>query len=183
MHSGSAVVISRITLLSTRTVVILANPRGARQDEAVDYGRRHSYICGMSLSAGTRLGAFEIIASIGAGGMGEVYKARDTRLERVVAIKVLPEHLAANPERKQRFEREAKAISQLNHPHICTLYDVGRDNGIDCSTTNPVVFAGNVNNTVSTVLIMYVNVLSPLPLTSASIKTFLMMPGVTIFVS
>ena len=85
----------------------------------------------MSLSAGTRLGAFEIIASIGAGGMGEVYKARDTRLERVVAIKVLPEHLAESPERRQRFEREAKAISQLNHPHICTLYDIGRDNGID----------------------------------------------------
>ncbi len=81
----------------------------------------------MSLSAGTRLGAFEIIASIGAGGMGEVYKARDTRLDRVVAIKALPEHLAENPERKQRFEREAKAISQLNHPHICTLYDIGRD--------------------------------------------------------
>jgi serine/threonine protein kinase len=77
------------------------------------------------------LGAFEILAPIGAGGMGEVYKAKDTRLERIVAIKVLPEHLAQNPERKQRFEREAKAISQLNHPHICTLYDIGRDNEID----------------------------------------------------
>lgn len=77
------------------------------------------------------MGAFEILAPIGAGGMGEVYKAKDTRLERIVAIKVLPEHLAQNPERKQRFEREAKAISQLNHPHICTLYDIGLDNGID----------------------------------------------------
>lgn len=85
----------------------------------------------MSLSTGTRLGAFEILAPIGAGGMGEVYKAKDTRLDRIVAIKVLPEHLAQNPERKQRFEREAKAISQLNHPHICTLYDIDCDNGID----------------------------------------------------
>lgn len=62
---------------------------------------------------------------------GEVYKAKDTRLDRTVAIKVLPEHLAESPERKERFEREAKAISQLNHPHICTLYDVGEQDGID----------------------------------------------------
>jgi serine/threonine protein kinase len=79
----------------------------------------------MALATGTRLGPYEIVAAIGAGGMGEVYKAKDTRLERTVAIKVLPEHLAQSPERKQRFKREAKAISQLNHPHICTLYDVG----------------------------------------------------------
>ena len=85
----------------------------------------------MSLENGTVLGHFEILAPIGAGGMGEVYKARDTRLERTVAIKVLPEHLAESPERKQRFEREAKAISRLNHPHICTLYDVGRDDDVD----------------------------------------------------
>ena len=63
--------------------------------------------------------------------IGEVYKARDTRLDRIVAIKVLPEHLAESPERKARFEREAKAISQLNHPHICTLYDVGEQDGVD----------------------------------------------------
>ena len=85
----------------------------------------------MALTSGTRLGPYEIIAPIGAGGMGEVYEATDTRLDRTVAIKVLPEHLAENPERKGRFEREAKAISQLNHPHICTLYDVGDKDGVD----------------------------------------------------
>ena len=85
----------------------------------------------MALISGTRLGPYEILAPIGAGGMGEVYKAKDTRLDRTVAIKVLPEHLAESPERKARFEREAKAISQLNHPHICTLYDVGEQDGID----------------------------------------------------
>ena len=85
----------------------------------------------MAITSGTRLEPYEILAPIGAGGMGEVYKATDTRLERTVAIKVLPEHLAESPERKARFEREAKAISQLNHPHICTLYDVGEQDGID----------------------------------------------------
>ncbi len=85
----------------------------------------------MALTTGTRLGPYEILAPIGKGGMGEVYKAKDTRLDRTVAIKVLPEHLAESPERKARFEREAKAISQLNHPHICTLYDVGEQDGID----------------------------------------------------
>ena len=72
----------------------------------------------MTLTAGTKLGPYQIVSAIGAGGMGEVYKATDTRLDRTVAIKVLPEHLAESPERKQRFELEAKAISQLNHPHI-----------------------------------------------------------------
>ncbi len=85
----------------------------------------------MALTAGTRLGPYEILSPIGKGGMGEVYKANDTRLDRTVAIKVLPEHLAESPERKARFEREAKAISQLNHPHICTLHDVGEQDGID----------------------------------------------------
>ncbi len=85
----------------------------------------------MPLTAGTRLGPYEIVAPIGAGGMGEVYKARDTRLERTVAIKVLPAALAADPEFKARFEREAKSISALNHPHICTLHDVGNENGIE----------------------------------------------------
>src|SRR5512139_1429174 len=79
----------------------------------------------MTLAAGTYLGPYEIQAAIGAGGMGEVYKARDTRLDRSVAIKVLPPQFSADPERRARFEREAKTIAGLNHPHICTLYDVG----------------------------------------------------------
>ena len=83
------------------------------------------------LRAGVRLGSYEIVAPLGAGGMGEVYKARDTRLDRTVAIKVLPAHVAADPGRRERFEREARVISQLNHPHICTLYDVGHDGGVD----------------------------------------------------
>jgi serine/threonine protein kinase/Tol biopolymer transport system component len=85
----------------------------------------------MALSAGTRLGPYEILDAIGAGGMGEVYRARDTRLERIVAIKTLPAHLSADPTRKQRFEREAKTISGLNHPHICVLHDVGSQDGVD----------------------------------------------------
>ena len=79
----------------------------------------------MTLKSGTYLGPYEILSQIGAGGMGEVYKARDTRLERTVAIKVLPAHLADRPELRERFEREARAIAALNHPHICTLYDIG----------------------------------------------------------
>jgi len=84
----------------------------------------------MQITTGTRLGPYEIVAPIGAGGMGEVFKARDTRLERSVAVKVLPSEFATNPSLKLRFEREAKTISQLNHPHICTLHDIGSDNGI-----------------------------------------------------
>src|SRR6267142_696304 len=85
----------------------------------------------MPLAPGTRLGPYEITAPLGAGGMGEVYRARDTRLERTVAIKILPEQFSADPVRKQRFEREAKTISSLNHPHICVLHDVGSQDGID----------------------------------------------------
>ncbi|HSE62641.1 MAG TPA: protein kinase [Thermoanaerobaculia bacterium] len=81
----------------------------------------------MTLSPGSRLGPYEIVSPLGAGGMGEVYRARDTRLERTVAIKVLASHLSVSPEVRQRFEREAKTISQLSHPHICALYDVGRE--------------------------------------------------------
>jgi Tol biopolymer transport system component/tRNA A-37 threonylcarbamoyl transferase component Bud32 len=85
----------------------------------------------MALAAGSRLGPYEIVEMIGAGGMGEVYKARDPRLERVVAVKVLPAHLSSSEEIRQRFEREAKAISQLSHPHVCALYDVGSHEGTE----------------------------------------------------
>jgi len=85
----------------------------------------------MSLANGTKLGPYEIIAPLGAGGMGEVYRAKDTRLDRIVAIKVLPQHLAGTPEARQRFEREARAVSALNHPHICTLFDVGSQDGAE----------------------------------------------------
>ncbi len=85
----------------------------------------------MSLASGTHLGPYEILAPLGAGGMGEVYRARDTRLDRSVAIKILPAQFSADAVRKQRFEREAKAISQLNHPHICTLHDIGSQDGIE----------------------------------------------------
>ena len=83
----------------------------------------------MALAAGARLGPYEILSALGAGGMGEVYKARDTRLDRIVAIKVLPSHLAADPQFRERFDREARAISSLDHPHICALYDVGEEHG------------------------------------------------------
>src|SRR6266536_769252 len=83
----------------------------------------------MTLGAGARLGPYEIISALGAGGMGEVYKARDTRLDRIVATKILPETLAADAQFRERFDREARTISQLTHAHICTLYDVGEQNG------------------------------------------------------
>jgi serine/threonine protein kinase/Tol biopolymer transport system component len=85
----------------------------------------------MTLATGTRLGPYEVLSPIGKGGMGEVYRARDTRLERDVAIKVLPQHLSSSAEVRQRFEREAKTISQLSHPHICALYDVGNQDGVE----------------------------------------------------
>jgi eukaryotic-like serine/threonine-protein kinase len=85
----------------------------------------------MALTSSTRLGPYEILAPLGAGGMGEVYRARDTRLERTVAIKILPAQFSTDPVRKQRFEREAKTISSLNHPHICTLHDIGSQDGVD----------------------------------------------------
>src|SRR5882762_2367790 len=85
----------------------------------------------MALAPGTHLGPYEILTLLGAGGMGEVYRARDTRLDRDVAIKILPAELSADTSRKQRFEREAKVISSLNHPNICVLYDVGNQNGTE----------------------------------------------------
>ena len=85
----------------------------------------------MRLSPGTKLGPYEIQSPLGAGGMGEVYRARDSRLDRTVAIKVLPAHVASDPELKQRFEREARTVAALNHPHICTLHDIGQQDGTD----------------------------------------------------
>src|SRR5215472_2252407 len=85
----------------------------------------------MPIPAGTRLGPYEILHQIGAGGMGEVYKAKDTRLGRTVALKILPAQLSQKPELRQRFEREAQTIASLNHPHVCVLYDVGNHDGID----------------------------------------------------
>src|SRR5262252_4367760 len=84
----------------------------------------------MSLTSGTRLGPYEILGPLGAGGMGEVYRARDTRLERTVAIKVLAHHVEDRAESFQRFERAAKTISTLSHPNICTLYDLGTQEGL-----------------------------------------------------
>lgn len=85
----------------------------------------------MPLPSGTKLGPYEVQSPIGAGGMGEVYRAKDTRLDRTVAVKILPSHLSDNPDAKQRFDREARAISSLNHPNICTLHDVGHQDGGD----------------------------------------------------
>src|SRR5215467_2078035 len=85
----------------------------------------------MPVTSGTKLGPYEIQSPLGAGGMGEVYRARDVRLGRNVAVKVLPEHLCSDPNLKSRFEREARAVSALSHPHICHLYDVGSQDGID----------------------------------------------------
>ncbi len=85
----------------------------------------------MALARHTRLGNFEILDAVGSGGMGEVYRARDLRLARIVAIKVLPPEFAQRPDRRMRFEREARAIASLNHPNICVLHDVGRDKDTD----------------------------------------------------
>jgi serine/threonine protein kinase/Tol biopolymer transport system component len=85
----------------------------------------------MKLVTGTKLGPYEVVSPLGAGGMGEVYRARDTRLDRTVAVKILAQHLSSTSERRQRFDREARAISSLSHPHICSLYDVGQQDGID----------------------------------------------------
>src|SRR5246500_125434 len=85
----------------------------------------------MAILSGQRVGPYEILSAIGAGGMGEVYRARDTRLDRIVAIKILPDHLSDRAELRERFEREARTIASLNHPHICTLYDIGHQDGTD----------------------------------------------------
>ena len=85
----------------------------------------------MGLHAGTKLGPYEVLAPLGAGGMGEVYRARDSRLGRDVAVKVLPNHMSSDLSQKRRLEREAQSISSLNHPNICQLYDIGCQDGID----------------------------------------------------
>src|SRR5256712_4596577 len=85
----------------------------------------------MALLPSQRFGPYEILSAIGAGGMGEVYRARDTRLDRIVAVKILPDHLSDRAELRERFEREARTIASLNHPHICILYDIGHQDGID----------------------------------------------------
>src|SRR5215472_12420571 len=85
----------------------------------------------MGLAPGTKLGPYEVLSALGAGGMGEVYRAKDTRLGRDVAVKILPKEMSADAARKQRFEREAKTISGLNHPNICVLHDVGSQDGVD----------------------------------------------------
>jgi serine/threonine protein kinase len=84
----------------------------------------------MGVSPGARLGPYEIIAPLGSGGMGEVYRARDTRLDRTVAIKILPESVSRDSHLRERFQREARAISALDHPHICALHDVGDHEGL-----------------------------------------------------
>ncbi|HSP95367.1 MAG TPA: protein kinase, partial [Thermoanaerobaculia bacterium] len=89
----------------------------------------------MTLRAGTRLGAYEILAPLGAGGMGEVYRARDAKLERDVAVKVLPESVAGDPEALSRFEREAKAVAALSHPNILAIFDFGRHEGVVYAVT------------------------------------------------
>ena len=85
----------------------------------------------MVLTAGARLGPYEIVSALGTGGMGEVYRARDSRLQRTVAIKILPAHVSAHPDAKARFEREAHALASLSHPNICAVYDVGRHGDVD----------------------------------------------------
>src|SRR3981081_573771 len=85
----------------------------------------------MPLSAGTKPVPYEVLSASGAGGMGEVYKARDTRLNRIVAIKVLPTHLTDRSELRERFESEGRTIASLNHPHICTLFRLGQQDGVD----------------------------------------------------
>ena len=107
-------------------MTIVCGPAGVFRLEYVD----------MSLDSGTKLGPYEIVDAVGAGGMGEVYRANDTRLGRTVAIKVLPTHLTDRPEIKLRFEREARTISNLSHPNICTLHDIGSDNGIQPPATH-----------------------------------------------
>jgi len=107
--------------------IIASTAKGASRD----YNGAHQWRPPMALTSGTKLGPYEIRSALGAGGMGEVYRARDTRLDRFVAIKILQSHLSCSPELKTRFEREARTLSSLSHPHICSLYDVGKDGDVE----------------------------------------------------
>ena len=130
---------SRVPSIQQPALRIPARPRDfeamndrARLESLISLSQ-FEYNCGkrMPLSAGTKLGPYKVEALLGAGGMGEVYRARDTRLDRLVAVKVLAARLSTSPEAKRRFDREARAISSLNHPNICTLYDLGHQDGTD----------------------------------------------------
>jgi eukaryotic-like serine/threonine-protein kinase len=115
------------SLIVTIVLGVIACGRPSKQEEQARISRETAPA--MALSPGTRLGPYEIVGALGAGGMGEVYRARDTRLDRTVAVKVLPSEVAADPERRARFEREAKAVAALDHPHICGIHDVGEADG------------------------------------------------------
>jgi serine/threonine protein kinase len=108
-----------------KTAAVLSRPRRSASLPVLTY----PWI--LLIKAGSRLGPYEVVAPLGAGGMGEVYRARDTRLDRDVAVKVLPSHLSSNPQLRERFDREARAVSKLSHSSICTLFDVGHQDGID----------------------------------------------------
>ena len=123
----------------------------------------------MPLAPGHKLGPYEITAALGAGGMGEVYRARDTRLERTVAIKILPSQFCTDTVRKQRFEREAKTISQLNHRHICTLHDIGSQDGIEYLVMECVEGEGKSQLTVASAILEKEPAPVPLPVASRSI--------------
>ena len=114
--------------LRERVEELLAHHEEAEANGFLD---RAPLVKSMELAPGTELGHYKLVRLIGAGGMGEVYQATDKRLDRTVAIKVLPSHVADHPQARERFEREARTISQLNHPHICTLHDIGQENGVD----------------------------------------------------
>src|SRR5439155_2243152 len=104
---------------------------GVRQSRTEPLPKRRYNRAPMPLAPGSKLGPYEVQAPAGAGGMGEVYRALDTRLDRTVAIKVLPRELAANPESRQRLDREARSISKFSHPHICALFDIGHQDEVD----------------------------------------------------
>src|SRR6516165_5632775 len=118
-------------MVHTRQFPALERNRGLIDEEVSKLCSRAIITPIMSLNPGQKLGPYEIVSPLGAGGMGEVYRARDTRLDRIVAVKILPKEFSCDPVRKQRFEQEAKTISSLNHPHICVLHDIGHQDGVD----------------------------------------------------